>query len=59
MSKPDVKYSRDKKEDSTTEIIKNLEPKINTVYVIISCFDFNEGRIDIYKGNRHRGVVEL
>ena len=34
MSKPDVKYSRDKKEDSTTEIIKNLEPKINTVYVI-------------------------
>ena len=39
MSKPVIKYSKDKKEVFITGTIKNLGPKVNNVYVFVPCYD--------------------
>lgn len=45
MSKPVVKYSKDKKEVFITGTIKNLGPKVNNVYVFVPCYDSKGGTI--------------
>ena len=53
MSKPVVKYSKDKKEVFITGTIKNLGPKVNNVYVFVPCYDSKGGTIppaDAYIG---------
>ena len=55
MSKPVVKYSKDKKEVFLTGTIKNLGPKVNNVYVFVPCYDSKGGTIP--DADAHIGTI--
>ncbi|ACZ07383.1 Uncharacterised protein [Sebaldella termitidis] len=55
MSKPVIKYSKDKKEVFITGTIKNLGPKVNNVYVFVPCYDSKGGTIP--DADAHIGTI--
>mgnify|MGYP003619087558 CR=1 FL=1 len=55
MSKPVIKYSKDKKEVFITGTIKNLGPKVNNVYVFVPCDDSKGGTIP--DADAHIGTI--
>ena len=55
MSKPVIKYSKDKKEVFITGTIKNLGPKVNNVYVFVPCYDSKGGTIS--DADAHIGTI--
>ena len=55
MSKPVIKYSKDKKEVFITATIKNLGPKVNNVYVFVPCYDSKGGTIP--DADAHIGTI--
>ena len=55
MSKPVIKYSKDKKEVFITGTIKNLGPKVNNVYVFVPCYDSKGGTIPV--ADAHIGTI--
>ena len=55
MSKPVIKYSKDKKEVFITGTTKNLGPKVNNVYVFVPCYDSKGGTIP--DADAHIGTI--
>ena len=55
MSKPVIKYYKDKKEVFITGTIKNLGPKVNNVYVFVPCYDSKGGTIP--DADAHIGTI--
>ena len=55
MSKPVIKYSKDKKEVFITGTIQNLGPKVNNVYVFVPCYDSKGGTIP--DADAHIGTI--
>ena len=55
MSKPVIKYSKDKKEVFITGTIKNLGPKVNNLYVFVPCYDSKGGTIP--DADAHIGTI--